>query len=135
MLDRAEGTMVLFGSIAGVAHVPKMGAYCASKSAVNAYVECLQNEIRGRGVDVHLVCPPAVNTPLIQQSIETDAPGSIKQAQQRGRLADPEKIIDAIDKGVARGKDVIYPGEARFLQLWKTLFPRLWWKTVMSFEK
>ena len=135
MLDRAEGTMVLFGSIAGVAHVPKMGAYCATKSAVNAYVECLQNEIRGRGVDIHLVCPPAVNTPLIQQSIETDAPGSIKQAQQRGRLADPEKIIDAIDKGVARGKDVIYPGEARFLQLWKTLFPRLWWKTVMSFEK
>lgn len=135
MLERSAGTMVLFGSIAGVAHVPKMGAYCATKAAVNAYVECLQNEIRGRGVNIHLVCPPAVNTPLIQQSIDTDAPGSIQQAQQAGRLADPEKIVDAIDKGVAKGKDVIYPGEARFLELWKTLFPRLWWKTVMSFEK
>jgi NAD(P)-dependent dehydrogenase (short-subunit alcohol dehydrogenase family) len=135
MLERAEGTMVLFGSIAGVAHVPKMGAYCATKAAVNAYVECLQNEIRGRGVNIHLVCPPAVNTPLIQQTIDTDTPGSIAEARQSGRLADPEKIIDAIDKGVAKGRDVIYPGEARFLELWKTLFPRLWWKTVMSFEK
>jgi len=135
MLERDSGTMILFGSIAGVALVPKMGAYCATKAAVNTYVECLQNEIRSSGVDLHLVCPPAVNTPLIDQAINTDTPGSINQAKQSGRLADPEKIIDAIDKGVARGKDIIYPGEAWFLMIWKTLFPRLWWKTVLSFEK
>ena len=135
MLARNSGTMILFGSIAGVAFVPKMGAYCATKAAVNTYVECLQNEIRSSGVKLHLVCPPAVNTPLIDQTINTDTPGSIKQAKQSGRLADPEKIIDAIDKGVARGKDIIYPGEAWFLMIWKTLFPRLWWKTVLSFEK
>jgi short-subunit dehydrogenase len=135
MLERNSGTMILFGSIAGVAFVPKMGAYCATKAAVNTYVECLQNEIRSSGVDIHLVCPPAVNTPLIDQTINTDAPGSINQAKQSGRLADPEKIIDAIDKGVAKGKDIIYPGEAWFLMIWKTLFPRLWWKTVLSFEK
>jgi short-subunit dehydrogenase len=135
MLERNSGTMILFGSIAGFAFVPKMGAYCATKAAVNTYVECLQNEIRSSGVDIHLVCPPAVNTPLIDQTINTDAPGSINQAKQSGRLADPEKIIDAIDKGVAKGKDIIYPGEAWFLMIWKTLFPRLWWKTVLSFEK
>jgi NAD(P)-dependent dehydrogenase (short-subunit alcohol dehydrogenase family) len=135
MLERNSGTMILFGSIAGVALVPKMGAYCATKAAVNTYVECLQNEIRSSGVDLHLVCPPAVNTPLIDQTINTDTPGSINQAKQSGRLADPEKIIDAIDKGVAKGKDIIYPGEARFLMIWKTLFPKLWWKTVLSFEK
>jgi len=135
MLERGSGTMVLFGSIAGVAIVPKMGAYCATKAAVNCYVECLQNEIRGRGVNIHLVCPPAVNTPLIDQTIETDTPGSIREARKSGRLANPEKIVDAIDRGVAKGRDIIYPGEARLLLLWKTLFPRLWWKTVLSFEK
>ena len=135
MLERDSGTMILFGSIAGVAFVPKMGAYCATKAAVNTYVECLQNEIRASGVDIHLVCPPAVNTPLIDQTVNTDTPGSINQAKQSGRLADPEKIVDAIDKGVAKGKDIIYPGEAWFLMIWKTLFPRLWWKTVLSFEK
>jgi NAD(P)-dependent dehydrogenase (short-subunit alcohol dehydrogenase family) len=134
MMERNSGTMVLFGSIAGYAFVPKMGAYCATKSAVNTYVECLQNEIRASGVNIHLVCPPAVNTPLIEQTIKTDTPGSIIEAQKSGRLADPEKIVDAIEKGVAGGKDVIYPGEARFLMLWKILFPKLWWKTVLHFE-
>jgi NAD(P)-dependent dehydrogenase (short-subunit alcohol dehydrogenase family) len=135
MLERGTGRMILFGSIAGVALVPKMGAYCATKSAVNSYVECLQNEIRDSGVRIHLVCPPAVNTPLIDQTVDTDTPGSINEARRSGRLADPAKIVDAIERGVERGKDIIYPGEAWWLMVWKTLFPRLWWRTVMSFEK
>jgi NAD(P)-dependent dehydrogenase (short-subunit alcohol dehydrogenase family) len=135
MMARGDGCLVLFGSIAGYAFVPKMGVYCATKAAVNTYVECLQNETRGCGVNIHLVCPPAVNTPLIQQTVDTDTPGSILEALSNGRLADPEKIVDAIEKGVAKGRDVIYPGEARLLQLWKILFPKLWWRTVLSFEK
>lgn len=135
MLARDSGEMVLFGSVAGWALVPKMGVYCASKAAVNAYVEVLQNEIARTGVKVHLVCPPAVNTPLVDQTIATETPGSILQAKKSGRLADPEKIVDAIDKGVARGKAVIFPGEAKLLYLWHALLPRLWWKAVMQFER
>jgi len=135
MLDRKTGRFIAFGSIAGHAMVPHMGAYCATKSAVNTYMEVLQNELRGSGVNIHLVCPPAVNTPLVDQTLATDSPGSIIEAKKTGRLADPEKIVDAIDKGVARNRDIIYPGEARLLQLWHTLFPSLWWKVVMKFEK
>jgi short-subunit dehydrogenase len=98
-------------------------------------VEVLQNEIGGSNVNVHLICPPAVNTPLIDQAIGTDTPGSILEAKKSGRLADPEKIVDAIDKGVAKGKDIIYPGEAKLLLLWHAMFPRLWWKVVLKFEK
>ena len=135
MQARGRGRIIAFGSIAGHALVPKMGAYCATKAAVNAYIEVLQNEIRESGVRAHLVCPPAVNTPLVDQTINTDSPGSIKEAKEKGRLADPEKIIDAIEKGVARDRDIIYPGEARLLYLWRALAPRLWWKTVMNFER
>ena len=45
------------------------------------------------------------------------------------------RVIDAIEKGVAKDKDIIYPSEAKLLYLWRALFPRLWWKTVMGFEK
>jgi NAD(P)-dependent dehydrogenase (short-subunit alcohol dehydrogenase family) len=134
MLTRKSGRIIAFGSIAGIALVPKMGAYCATKAAVNAYVEVLQNELRNSGVRVHLVCPPAVNTALIDQTIATDSPGSIIEARKSGRLADPEKIVNAIEKGVDKDRDIIYPGEARLLYLWRALLPRLWWKTVMSFE-
>ena len=135
MQSRGSGRMIIFGSIAGVALVPKMGAYCATKAAVNAYTEVLQNEIRGSGVRVHLVCPPAVNTPLVDQSLNTDTPGSMLEAKQKGRLAEPGKMIDAIEKGVARDRDIIYPGEAKLLYYWRMLAPKLWWKTVMNFEK
>ncbi|MEH6580583.1 MAG: SDR family oxidoreductase [Halioglobus sp.] len=135
MLERKAGRIIVFGSIAGHALVPNMGAYCATKAAVNTYMEVLQNEIRGSGVHCHLVCPPAVNTPLIEQSLATDSPGSMLEAKKNGRLADPQKIVDAIDKGVAKGKDIIYPGEAKLLLLWHALLPKLWWKVVMNFEK
>lgn len=135
MLERGSGRIIVFGSIAGHALVPNMGAYCATKSAVNTYVEVLQNEVRGSGVNVHLICPPAVNTPLMEQTLATDAPGSIKDSIEKGRLADPQKIVDAIDKGVAKNKDIIYPGEAWFLMVWHTLFRKLWWKVVLNFDK
>lgn len=135
MLERKSGRIIVFGSIAGHALVPNMGAYCATKSAVNTYTEVLQNEIRGSGVSVHLVCPPAVNTPLMEQALATDAPGSIKESIEKGRLADPEKIVDIIEKGVSKNKDIIYPSEAWFLMLWHTLFPKLWWKVVLNFDK
>ena len=135
MMERKSGRIIVFGSIAGHAMVPHMGAYCATKAAVNTYIEILQNEIRDSGVNVHLVCPPAVNTPLIDQSLQTDAAGSMKEAKKSGRLADPEKIVDAIDKGVSKNRDIIYPGEARILMFIHTLFPKLWWKLVLKFEK
>jgi len=135
MIERGHGRIIAFGSIAGIALVPKMGAYCATKAAVNAYIEVLQNEIRATGVRVHLVCPPAVNTPLVDQTIATDTPGSIIEAKKSGRLGDPEKMIDAIEKGVRKDKDIIYPKEARLLYLWRALLPKLWWKVVMNFEK
>ena len=135
MQQRRSGRIVIFGSIAGIAVVPKMGAYCATKAAVNVYTEVLQNEIRDSGVRAHLVCPPAVNTPLVDQTLATDSPGSIRQSKETGRLADPEKIIDAIEKGIRKDKDIIYPAEAKLLYLWRALFPGLWWKTLMRFEK
>jgi NAD(P)-dependent dehydrogenase (short-subunit alcohol dehydrogenase family) len=135
MLERKSGRIIAFGSIAGRVPVPHMGAYCATKAAVNTYIEVLQNELRDSGVCIHLVCPPAVNTPLIDQALATDSPGSMIEAKKSGRLADPEKIVDAIDKGVDKGKDIIYPGEAKFLLLWHALLPKLWWKVVLKFEK
>ena len=135
MLERGNGRIIAFGSIAGTALVPKMGGYCATKAAVNAYMEVLQNEIRDSGVRAHLVCPPAVNTPLMEQTLATDSPGSIVQAKESGRLANPEKIVDAIEKGVRKDRDIIYPGDAKLLYLWRALLPKLWWKVVMNFEK
>jgi len=98
MMERKSGRIIVFGSIAGHAFVPHMGAYCATKAAVNTYIEILQNEVRDSGVNIHLVCPPAVNTPLINQSLETDAAGSMKEAKETGAWPTRKKLLTPLTK-------------------------------------
>jgi short-subunit dehydrogenase len=134
MVARNRGDVILFGSVSGMALVPKLGAYAASKAAVNVIGETLAYELGKTALRIAVVIPPAVNTPLVDQSISTDAAQALRNAKQSGRLADPAKIVDQIEQGLEKGKKAIYPGEARFLELWHALAPRLWWKTVLQFE-
>ena len=134
MVERNRGDVILFGSVSGMALVPKLGAYAASKAAVNVIGETLANELAHTALRIAVVAPPAVNTPLVDQSIDTDAAQALRNAKKTGRLADPAKIVSQIEQGLEKGRKVIYPGEARFLELWHVLAPRLWWKTVMQFE-
>ena len=137
MVARGCGVAVIFGSIAGWALVPNMASYCASKAAVNAYTESLINELKlaGSSLQVSLVMPPAVNTPLIDQTLETETPGSILSAKESGRLADPGVIVADIMRQAAAGRAMIYPGSAKKLLYWHFFFPRLWWRIVGGFEK
>ncbi len=135
MLARDRGDVILFGSISGMALTPKLGAYAASKSAVNVIGETLANELARTALRIAVVLPPAVNTPLIEQSLATDAAQALREARKSGRLSDPEKIVTQIEAGLEKGRKAIYPGEAKFLELWHTLAPGLWWKTVLQFEK
>jgi NAD(P)-dependent dehydrogenase (short-subunit alcohol dehydrogenase family) len=44
--------------------MPGESAYCASKAAVNAYMEGLRIALRSKGVVVTTVCPGFVDTPM-----------------------------------------------------------------------
>jgi NAD(P)-dependent dehydrogenase (short-subunit alcohol dehydrogenase family) len=134
MVARNRGDVILFGSVSGMALVPKLGAYAASKAAVNVIGETLAYELGRTALRIAVVIPPAVNTPLVDQSISTDAAQALRNAKQSGRLADPAKIVEQIEQGLEKGRKAIYPGEAKFLELWHALAPRLWWKTVLQFE-
>ena len=135
MVARNRGDVILFGSISGMALTPKLGAYAASKAAVNVLGETLANELGHTALRIAVVMPPAVNTPLVQQSLDTDAAKALRNAQKSGRLSDPAKIVEQIEQGLEKGKKAIYPGEAKFHELWHALAPRVWWKTVLKFEK
>lgn len=135
MVERNRGDVILFGSISGMALTPKLGAYAASKAAVNVFGETLANELGHTALRIAVVMPPAVNTPLVQQSLDTDAAKALREAKKSGRLSDPAKIVDQIEQGLEKGKKAIYPGEAKLLELWHALAPRLWWKTVLKFEQ
>ncbi|HUR53571.1 MAG TPA: SDR family NAD(P)-dependent oxidoreductase [Gemmataceae bacterium] len=65
MIERRSGHVVGVSSMAAFKGLPGAAAYCASKSAVNAYLESLRIELRGSGVSVTAVCPGFVRTPMV----------------------------------------------------------------------
>ena len=62
MREREEGTIVNVSSVAGRLAAPGMGAYSASKHAVEGYSDALRREVEPFGVDVSVVQPGPVET-------------------------------------------------------------------------
>lgn len=125
MLGRGRGSFVSFASLAGWIPAIYIGAYNASKFATVAYTEVLHHETRGRGVRVVCVCPPAVNTPLLDQARDTVWPKLFNLVPP----IPPEKVLDAIDHAVAADRFWVFPSfMTRVALIMRRWFPGLsWW--------
>jgi short-subunit dehydrogenase len=64
MLRRGRGHLAAVSSLAAYKGLPGESAYCGSKAAVNAFMEGLRIQLRGKGVAVTTICPGFVHTPM-----------------------------------------------------------------------
>ncbi len=64
MIDRGQGQLVAISSLASYRGLPKSAAYCASKAAVSALFESLRIDLIGTGIDVSIIHPGFIKTPL-----------------------------------------------------------------------
>jgi NAD(P)-dependent dehydrogenase (short-subunit alcohol dehydrogenase family) len=131
MLARDAGELIVFGSSGGAVPVPDCGAYCASKAATNAYMEILAEENRASGVQFMLVCPPLVNTPLLEQAMVTAQPRMLRYSLENKRYMTPDDIVDAVETGLKKNVRILWPSmEAKILQWLRRFSPRLVWKII-----
>jgi short-subunit dehydrogenase len=99
MVERKSGHLVVISSLAAYRGLPKSGAYCASKAAVSAFFESLRVDLHGSGVDVTIIHPGFIKTPLTA--------GREAQMPYLMELDDAvRKIIRAIE---ARKKSYAFP--------------------------
>ncbi len=64
MVASGHGHLVAISSLAAYRGVPKSAAYCASKAAVSAFFESLRLDLGPRGIDVTIIHPGFIKTPL-----------------------------------------------------------------------
>ena len=64
LLRQSQGRMVLIGSLAGKLAFPFMGPYAASKFAVEALADAWRAELRPWQIQVSLIEPDAIATPI-----------------------------------------------------------------------
>lgn len=60
------GRVVAISSAASLAHPAGLGAYTASKAALNAFVQTLAEELRPRGITANAILPTALATPAMR---------------------------------------------------------------------
>jgi NAD(P)-dependent dehydrogenase (short-subunit alcohol dehydrogenase family) len=71
LLRTARGRIVNMGSISGRLATPFVGAYSASKFALEAVTDALRIELRPWGIDVVIVEPGGIATPIWERSLVT----------------------------------------------------------------
>ncbi len=64
MLRRRRGHLAAVSSLAAYKGMPGESGYCASKAALNTYLEGLRIQLRDRGIRVTTICPGFVRTPM-----------------------------------------------------------------------
>jgi short-subunit dehydrogenase len=102
-LTRTGGCIVMMSSIAGVVASPRMGAYAATKFALEAVSMSLRAELAGTGVRVVVVRPGPVETSFRAHAITTDGQAGVRPRAAGVQTAEEvaEQTLRAVERGQA----------------------------------
>ena len=99
MRSRRRGQIAVLASLAGFRGFPGAPAYCASKAAVKTWGESLRGSLRGDGIEVSVICPGFVRSPMTDVNpfpmpllMEADDAAALivrRLARNQGRIAFP----------------------------------------------
>lgn len=64
LIKKSKGKIIMMSSISGIMSFPFLGAYCASKYALEAMTDSLRMELLDTGVKVVLIEPGPIKTPI-----------------------------------------------------------------------
>jgi NAD(P)-dependent dehydrogenase (short-subunit alcohol dehydrogenase family) len=106
MRARRSGRIINISSLAGLMAAPFMGAYCATKYALESFSDSLHQEVKAFGIAVHVVEPGFFKTGIASRILRTT--GAIADYDaQRTRMYDalareeanapgPEPVVDLL---------------------------------------
>jgi len=108
-VSHSNGYVLVISSAAAVLHLPLMGAYCASKAAVEAIGDCLRIELRPKGAKVGVAYFAEIDTDMTSRGMRTQAAARLAPPGSPFAKASPLSVaIDALEAGIAKRSRHIY---------------------------
>ena len=106
----APSHIIMVSSGYGLVPSTRAPVYSASKSGLRSFTKALRRQLKGLGVAITDVAPPAVDTPAA--------------AGYRGKKISPQEVVELTLAAAWRGQEEVYPGETRWLPLMMRMAPR-----------
>jgi short-subunit dehydrogenase len=111
--------------VAGYIGVFGMTAYSAAKFAVIGFSEALRSELKRFDVTVSVLCPPDVDTPMLEKAGKIK-PEETKAISATAKIMTAEEVAKVVLDAMGKGAFMILPGSGtRFTYNMKRLFPGL----------
>jgi len=103
--------LALIASMAGITGGYTYAAYAASKAGVIGLAKVLRLEYAPRGIDVSVICPPEILTPMVERSSVGIHPATRALKDVAGTLT-VDVACDEMLAQLARGRFTVIPGRA-----------------------
>jgi 3-dehydrosphinganine reductase len=125
LLKQKKGYIVNVSSIAGFIGVFGMTSYSASKFGVIGFSEALRSELKSHEVNVSVLCPPDVSTPMLEKA-DRIKPEEAKAISAGADIMTPEAVAEVLVRALAREDFLVIPNASgKFTYFMKRLFPGL----------
>jgi len=100
LLRRAGGRIVNMGSVGGLNVLPFAGAYSATKFALEAVTDALRMELKASGIEVVIVEPGSVATPIWTKSAERILPAEVEALYGAGIRVMKSAVEQTASQGI-----------------------------------
>jgi len=110
-ISHPGGYALAVSSLAAAVHVPLLGAYSASKAAVETLGNTLRTELRHTGARVGVAYFAELETDMTRRGFDTQAARQLTRNGAFHRVAPLSAGIDALERGIARrSRTIVAPG-------------------------
>lgn len=104
MISKKSGQVLNVASTAAFQPGPLMAVYYATKAYVLSFSEAIENELKGTGVSVSVLCPGPTKTSFSERA-------SLGQSKLfKSGVMDVKTVADAAYEGMKKGQTLIIPG-------------------------
>jgi len=124
LLAKRNSAVVFVSSAAGIKGIFGYSSYSPTKAAVLSLAEAVRQELKDRGLQVTVLCPPDVDTPGHAQELITRPPECDALAESAG-LMTADEIAAVFMRGFKKGRFMVIGGfDTRLLYRLNGISPR-----------